>query len=226
MTAPLSFTAVPLGRAGQPATFEVAPHETVAVLGDEDSGVDRLGGWAMGLERPPRGAVRAFDTVVADLPETERLAFRRRVGYLPAGDGLLQNLSLRDNVALPLRFGSGATSREIEGRVRVMLAAVRLTEAADRRPAAVHDEERRRAAFARAMAFDPALLVLEQPFDGLTARSAAELLELARGGVTEAGGRRAMLITGQELPALLHGRVERVYRVSRNGVLEVEHAHA
>jgi ABC-type sulfate/molybdate transport systems ATPase subunit len=107
-----------------------------------------------------------------------------------------------------------------------MLAAVRLTEAADRRPAAVHDEERRRAAFARAMAFDPALLVLEQPFDGLTARSAAELLELARGGVTEAGGRRAMLITGQELPALLHGRVERVYRVSRNGVLEVEHAHA
>lgn len=226
MTAPLSFTDVPLGRAGTSATFAVAPHETVAVLGDEDSGVDRLGGWAMGLERPARGAVRTFGTVVADLPETERLAFRRRVGYLPAGDGLLQNLSLRDNVALPLRFGSGATSREIDGRVRVMLAAVRLTEVAGRRPAAVHDEERRRAAFARAMAFDPALLVLEQPFDGLTARSAAELLELARGGVTEAGGRRAMLITGQELPALLHGRVERVYRVSRNGVLDVEHAHA
>ena len=226
MTAPLGFSEVPLGRAGKPATFAVAPHETVAVLGDEDSGVDRLGGWAMGLERPARGEVRAFGTVVADLPEPERLAFRRRVGYLPAGDGLLQNLSLSDNVALPLRFGSGATSREIDGRVRVMLAAVRLTDAAARRPAAVHDEERRRAAFARAMAFDPALLVLEQPFDGLTARSAAELLELARGGVTEAGGRRAVLITGQELPALLHGRVERVYRVSRNGVLDVEHAHA
>lgn len=226
MTAPLVFTEVPLGRSGRPASFEVREHESVAVLGDEDSGVDRLGSWALGLERPGRGSVAAFGTVVADLPETERLAFRRRLGYLPAGDGLLQNLSLRDNIALPLRFGSGATSREIDGRVRVMLAAVRLTDAAVRRPAAVHDEERRRTAFARAMAFDPGLLLLEQPFDGLTVRSASELLERARGGITAGGARRAILITGQELPALLHGRVERIYRVSRDGVLEAEHAHA
>lgn len=226
MTAPLVFTDVPLGRAGRSATFQVPAHETVAVLGDEDSDVDRLGGWALGLERPARGEVRTFGTIVADLPEGERLAFRRKVGYLPAGDGLLQNLSLRDNVALPLRFGSSATPREIDGRVRVMLAAARVTDVADRRPAAAHDEERRRAAFARAMAFDPALLVLEQPFDGLTARSASELLELARGGVAEGGGRRAILITGQELPAMLQGRLERVYRVGRDGALALEHEHA
>jgi putative ABC transport system ATP-binding protein len=220
LTAPLVFDEVPLGRSGKPGTLAVSPHETVAVLGDEDSGIDRLGSWVLGLDRPPRGAVRVFGTVVADLPDAERLAFRRTLGYLPAGDGLLQNLSLRDNVALPLRFGSGATSREIDGRVRVMLAAVRLTDAADRRPAAVHEEERRRAAFARAMAFDPQLLVLEQPFDGLTTRSAADLLELARGGVAEGGARRAILITAQDLPALLERRVERVYRVTRDGVLE------
>jgi ABC-type transporter Mla maintaining outer membrane lipid asymmetry ATPase subunit MlaF len=196
------------------------------VLGDEDSGVDRLGSWALGLERPPAGTARVFGTVVADLPEGERLAFRRGLGYLPAGDGLLQNLSLRDNVALPLRFGSHGTPREIDGRVRVMLAAVRLAPVAGQRPAAVHDEDRRRAAFARAMAFDPPLLVLEQPFDGLTARAAAELLELARGGATEQGERRAILVTGQELPALVHGRFERVYRVGRDGALAVEHAHA
>jgi putative ABC transport system ATP-binding protein len=226
MTAPLVFDGVPLGRAGKPVSFEVAEHETVAVLGDEDSGVDKLGAWTLGLDRPPRGEVRVFGTVVADLPEVERLAFRRKLGYLPAGDGLLQNLSLRDNVALPLRFGSGASSREIDGRVRVMLAAVRIAEAGHRRPAAVHEEERRRAAFARAMAFDPTLLVLEQPFDGLTARSGAELLELARGGVGEGGARRAILITGQDLPPLLQRRVERVYRVARDGTLETEHAQA
>src|SRR5207247_1519936 len=87
--------------------------------------------------RRRRGARRAlvFGTLVASLPEPERLAFRRRVGYLPAGDGLLQNLSLRDNVALPLRFGSAGTPRDIEGRVNVMLTAVRLTAAAALRPA-------------------------------------------------------------------------------------------
>lgn len=222
MTLPLVFENVPLGRAGKPVTLEVPAHHTVAVLGDEDSGVDRLGGWALGLERPPHGCARVFGTMVADLPERERLGFRRRVGYLPAGDGLMQNLSLHDNVALPLRFGSGDGSREIDGRVRVMLAAVRVTDVASRRPAGVHEEERRRAAFARAMAFDPLLLVLEQPFDGLTARSAAELLELARGGVAESGGRRAVLITGQDLPLLVQRRVERVYRITRDGVLEPE----
>src|SRR5256885_8526045 len=51
---------------------------SVAVLGDEDSGVGRLGGYALGLERPAAGSARLFDTVVADLPEPERLAFRRR----------------------------------------------------------------------------------------------------------------------------------------------------
>ena len=127
MTVPLAFENIPLSaREREPFTLSVAPHQTVAVLGDEDSGVDRLGGYAMGLERPRAGIVRTFDTDVEALPERERLAFRRRVGYLPAGDGLLQNLSLRDNVALPLRFGSAATPFDIDGRVKVILVAVRL----------------------------------------------------------------------------------------------------
>lgn len=219
------FAAVPLGAdARQPLTLEVPARETVAVLGDENSGVGDLGGYALGLERPAAGRVLVFETVIADLPERERLAFRRRVGYLPAGDALLQNLSLRNNIALPVRFGSDASTREIEGRVNVMLAAVRLTAVADRRPAQVNEEERRRAACARAIALDPTLLILEQPFDGLTARTAAELLEFARGGETAEGARRTVLITGQELPAVLHRRIERVYRLTRAGILQLEPA--
>ncbi len=225
MTAPLVFEGVPLGpRAQQPLSLEVPSHETVAVLGDEDSGVGLLGGYALGLERPRAGRVTVFGTVIADLPERERLAFRRRVGYLPAGDGLLHNLSLRNNVALPLRFGSEARPRDIEGRVNVMLAAVRVAAVADRRPAQVNEEERRRAAFARAIAFDPVLLILEQPFDGLTARAASELLEVARGGETAEGARRTILVTGQELPAVVHRRIDRVYRLTRAGTLELEPA--
>ncbi|MGH7645078.1 MAG: ATP-binding cassette domain-containing protein, partial [Gemmatimonadales bacterium] len=190
--------------------------------GDGRSGVGRLGGFALGLERPPAGRVRVLGTVIADLPEESRLAFRRRVGYLPAGDGLLHNLSLRDNVALPLRFGSPASAREIEGRVNVMLAAVRLAGVAALRPAQASEEERRRAALARALAFDPLLLVLEQPFDGLAPRVASELLELARGGETSEGARRAVLITAPDLHPGLERRVERVYRLTRTGALTVE----
>lgn len=220
--APLAFEHLPLSERRTPFSLAVASHQTVAVLGDETSGVDQLGGYALGLEWPPGGRVLVFDTVIAELPLRERLAFRHRVGYLPAGDGLLQNLSLRDNIALPLRFGSDASPREIDGRVAVIVAAVGLGGAADRRPAQATEEECRRAALARAMAFDPALLVLEQPFDGLTARTATELLEIARGGETAEGARRAVLITGQEIPTGVQRRCERVYRLTRAGTLELE----
>jgi ABC-type transporter Mla maintaining outer membrane lipid asymmetry ATPase subunit MlaF len=226
------FDAIPLAsHVSQPFSLQVSPRATVVVLGDEDSGIDALGGYALGLEPPPAGRALVFGTDIARLPETKRLAFRRGVGYLPAGvgggggggGGLLQNLSLRDNVALPLRFASGASSREIEGRVNVMLAAVRLRgAAAGLRPAQANEEERRRAALARAVALDPALLILEQPFDGLTSRVASELLEYARGGETAEGARRTIFITGQEVPPVILRRVDRVYRLTRPGVLEPE----
>jgi len=223
VTAPLVFEDVPLNqRARTACTLAVPAHRTVAVLGDEASGVDRLGGYVLGLEAPPAGRVLVFDTDVASLSEDDRLAFRRRVGYLPAGDGLLQNLTLRDNIALPLRFGSTGSPREIDGRVNIMVAALRLGGAADWRPAQANEEECRRAALARAVAFDPGLLVLEQPFDGVTARVAGELLEVARGGETAAGARRAILITGQEIPIVVQRRCDRVYRLTRAGSLELE----
>ena len=219
MTAPLALEQVPL-RGGAPLSLTVESHHTVVVLGDEDTAVGKLSDWALGLERPPAGRVLVYGVAAADLPYRERLAFRRGVGYLPAGDGLLHNLSLRDNVALPLRFGSADAPRVIEGRVAVMLAAVRLSHAADRRPSQANEEERRRAALARATAFDPPLVLLEQPFDGLTARAAAELLELVRGGDVAEGGRRTVVIVAQDVPAVVLQRVERVYRLTRAGALE------
>ena len=221
-TLPLFFENLPLASHAEPFSLDVPERQTVVVLGDEDSGIGLLGGYALGLERPTSGRALVFGTDIAALPGPERLAFRRRVGYLPSGDGLLQNLSLRDNVALPLRFGSGASPRDIEGRVNVMLTALRIAAAAERRPAQANEEERRRAALARAIAFDPALLILEQPFDGLTARVASELLELARGGETAEGARRTIFITGQEIPPVILRRVDRVYRLTRPGVLELE----
>lgn len=233
MTAPLVFENVPLSRIrrstiGGPAHFPVdteghfsltvLPHQTVAATGDETSGVDLLGGLALGLDRVPEGRVLVLGTDLAALNRLEQLAFRRKVGYLPAGDGLMQNLSLRDNIRLPLRFGSNFRPREIEGRVDVIVAQLRLTRVADRRPAQANAEERRRAALGRALAFDPDLVILEEPFDGLTEKAAAEMLELARGGEVPEGGRRTVFITGQDLPALLRHRVDRQVRVRRGRV--------
>lgn len=235
MTVLLSFEQVPLARvrrstiggaahlpvdADGAISFEVRAHETVAAVGDETSGVDLLGGLALGLDRVPEGRVFVLGTELATLDRVALLTFRRKIGYLPAGDGLMQNLSLRDNIRLPLLFGSNFRYQDIEGRVDVIVAQLRLTRVADRRPAQANAEERRRAALGRALAFDPELVILEEPFDGLTEKAAAELLELTRGGEVPEGGRRTVLITGQDLPALLRRRVDRQIRV-RKGRIEV-----
>lgn len=217
--APLQFEDVTLpGPEGARISFVVPAHRGVLVLGREESGVDALASYALALERPETGRSLVFGEDLTRLPRRALLAFRRRVGYLPAGNGLLQNLSLRDNIALPLRFGSDLTEREIRGRIRVMLALLRIADAAELRPAAASEEQRRRAALARALAFDPELVILEDPFDGLTTRSAAELLELARGGETGAGSRRTVLMTGQYVPELLEPRIEIRYRVVKGGL--------
>ena len=220
---PLAYEGIPLGLlpgAGRTVSdpnavfsLEVRPNETVVLLGDQSSGVDHLAALALGLDPAPGGRALVFGTEIALLSRVKQLAFRRRVGYLPAGDGLLQNLSLRDNIRLPLRFGSDFQPDDIEGRVDVILAQLRLRAVAHFRPAAATEEERRRAALGRALAFDPELVILDQPFDGLGERVAAELLEVARGGEVSEGGRRTVFITGQDLPAMLRPRVERLIRL-------------
>ncbi len=199
-------------------TMDIQSHAATAIVGAEASGVDGLGRFALALRVPPSGRVLVYGDDVARMPPTEALAFRRRVGYLPAGDGLLHNLSLRDNIALPLRFGSSLSEHEIEGRLRVMLAQLHLLDSADRRPADVTAELRRRAAVARALAFDPQLVILEDPFDGLTTRTSAELLGIIRGGETDEGSRRTVFIIGQSLPHALETRIEIRYRITRGTI--------
>ncbi|MBI3981469.1 MAG: ATP-binding cassette domain-containing protein [Gemmatimonadetes bacterium] len=214
----LRFEAVALP-GGAVCDLAVPPNQVVVVSGPEDSGVGSLARFALGLEQPQAGRALVLDTEISRLPRAAALAFRRRVGYLPAGDGLLQNLTLHDNIALPLRFGTGLHEHDIEGRIRIILTMMHLTVVAMSRPAQVNEEQRRRAALARAVVFDPELVLMEQPFDGLTDRAAAELLEVARGGVAAGGSRRTVLITGQDLPHLLRARVDARYRVARDEVL-------
>ena len=216
MTVPLVFEDVRLeGARPTTVSLTVPPHRAVSVVGEVASGLGRLAPIALGLEAPDGGRALLFGEPVAAMSRRAALAFRRQAGYVPEGDGLLQNLSLADNVALPLQFGSPLSAREVRSRVRVILGAFRLAEVGGLRPSEADDEQRRRAAFARALVFDPRLVILDQPFDGIGLGAATELLDLARGGETADGPRRSVLVTSQALPDRLRLRIEERYRVGR-----------
>jgi len=189
----------------------VQPESVVVAIGDEASGVLDLGRWALGLGRPPAGRVEVFGAPIAALHYYDLLLFRRRIGYHPIGDGLLQNLTLRDNVALPLRFASDHRQAEVDGRVGQLVEDFRLRSVATLRPAQANEEDCRRAALARAVALDPDLVVLETPFDGLTSRAAQELLEKV--SRREDGTRRAVFATVQDLVPAVRRTVHRVIKV-------------
>ncbi len=209
---PLAYREVDLvGRPDRRFSLTIEPGAVVAAIGDEGSGIEALGELALGLRAPAAGSVDVFGLPIAQLPYYDLLVFRRRVGYLPAGDGLLQNLSLKDNVALPVRFATDHRLHEVEARVTQLIEDFRLRAVAAVRPAQANEEDRRRAAAARAVALDPKLVVLELPFVGLTGRSAADLLELA--SRLDGGGRRAVLLTSRDLTHAARSLVTRAVRV-------------
>jgi len=203
-----------LGRPDHPDkrfSLAVEPGAVVAAVGDESSGVEALGGLALGLAPPASGSVEAFGVPIAELPYYDLLAFRRRIGYLPQGDGLLQNLSLKDNVALPVRFATDHRLREVDAKVTQLIEDFRLRAIAGLRPAQANEEDRRRAALARAVALDPKLVVLELPFVGLTNRAAKDLLDKV--SRSDNGSPRAVLLTSRDLNPSVRGLVTRAVRV-------------
>jgi ABC-type transporter Mla maintaining outer membrane lipid asymmetry ATPase subunit MlaF len=213
--APLVYRDVDLlGRPDRPDrrfTLVVPEQAVVAVIGEEESGVEGLGRLALGLDAPATGAVEVFGVPIAALPYAQLLVFRRHLGYLPQGDGLLQNLSLRDNVALPVRFATDHRLREVDSRVAQLLDDFRLRAIATLRPAQANEEDRRRAAVARSVALNPRLVVLELPFVGLSSRAATDLLDKV--SHCDDGSRRAVLLTSRDLSPSVRTLVTSVVRV-------------
>jgi len=113
-------------------------------------------------ERPSSGRLRLFGVDAAALDRDARAALRRRIGIVFQDAWLIDGLSARENVALPLRI-AGAPEHEIGHNVAELLAWVGLADRADARAAALSGGERQRVAIARAVVRRPELLIADEP---------------------------------------------------------------
>lgn len=149
--------------------LELLPGELAVVtsgLGGGKSSALRL---AVGLERPVTGSISVCGG--------EPAAMRRRIGYVGGEGALLANLSLYDNLVLPLRWLRDPPPAEVDERARAALAVFGIATLPAVAPAYAPTNLRRLVALARAMILEPALLVLDDPAADFDAESADELWE-------------------------------------------------
>lgn len=154
--------------------------------GPSGCGKSRLLKVIAGTERPRSGTVAIGGEAIWPGRGAFTLAGRVRVGLAFARGGLLANLSLHDNVALPLRF-QGVPAGQVEHRVGEALDSFGLAAMAGLRPHAVSDGVRRFANLARVLALAPSLVLLDEPLGGLEPRDRAMVLALLQHWAADPG---------------------------------------
>lgn len=147
-------------------SFEVAPKEILAIVGPSGTGKSVTLKHIVGLLAPDDGSVKVRDGA--------------RIGYLFQGGALLAWLTVRENVALPLRETTKLAEAEINKLVDEALKAVDMTEAADRYPAEISGGMIKRAGLARAIVRKADAVLYDEPTSGLdsvTARNIHRLIQ-------------------------------------------------
>ena len=128
------------------------------------------------LERPDTGAVTVDGRELTSLSRRELREARANIGMIFQQFNLLQNATVFDNVAFPLRIHGGRTTQEIAARVRDCLELVGLNDKSDAYPAQLSGGQKQRVAIARALASGPAVLLCDEPTSALDAETTRSLL--------------------------------------------------
>jgi sulfate transport system ATP-binding protein len=150
-------------------SLEVAGGELTALLGPSGSGKSTLLRVIAGLERADTGEV-----IISGEDATARPARERGVGFVFQHYAAFKHMTVRENVAFGLSIRHRPKA-EITRRVHELLHLVQLDGLAERYPSQLSGGQRQRMALARALAVEPRVLLLDEPFGALDARVRKEL---------------------------------------------------
>ena len=199
-------------------SLEAKEGEFLALLGPSGSGKTTLLRIIAGLEFPDSGSVFFGDEDVTDLK-----AAARRVGFVFQHYALFRHMTVADNVAFGLavrRRRDRPPKSEIKRRVEELLELVQLGGLGDRFPAQLSGGQRQRIALARALAVEPRLLLLDEPFGALDAKVRKDLRRWLR-TLHDSMGVTSVFVTHDQEEALEladrvvvmdYGRIEQVAR--------------
>jgi phospholipid/cholesterol/gamma-HCH transport system ATP-binding protein len=184
----------------QDVSFRVQAGSIFAIMGRSGSGKSTLLKALIGLLRPMQGSIRIGQEDYWAATEARRAKIDQGFGVLFQSGALWSSMTLAQNVALPLRMLAHLDGASIEQLCETKLSLVGLAGAGHLMPAELSGGMVKRAALARALSLDPAILMLDEPSSGLDPVTAKRLddliLELRDGfGMT-------IVMVSHDLPSL------------------------
>ena len=199
-------------RASDNVSFGIESGRLVALLGPSGSGKTTLLRMIAGLETPNSGDIYIDGRRVNDIP-----ASRRGIGFVFQSYALFRYMTVYDNVAFGLELQK-VPKNEIKKRVMELLEITGLSGMEKRYPNQLSGGQRQRVAFARALAPNPQVLLLDEPFAAIDARVRTELRLWLRQMVTKLGITSIFVTHDQdeavevadEIIITNHGRIEQM----------------
>jgi putative ABC transport system ATP-binding protein len=177
-------------------TFTIHQTEHVAIVGPSGCGKSTLLNLLGVIDRPTSGEVFIAGERVDGLSDARATDFRlRRIGFVFQRFYLMQALTARENIELPLAE-AGMAGAERRDRALELLDYVGLRKRERHRPSQLSGGEQQRVAIARALANRPALLLADEPTGELDARTGAEMIGLF--GRLNADGTTIVVVTHDE----------------------------
>ncbi len=194
-------------------SFTVARGELFFVIGGSGCGKSTLLKHMIGLLPAAAGRIAYFGRDFTAAGPAERREMQKGFGVSYQYGALWSSMTLAENVALPLQEYTSLTAAERREIVRWKLAQVGLAGCEDQFPSEVSGGMRKRAAIARALALDPAIIFFDEPAAGLdpiTSRSLDRLILEIRDNL-----HTTMVIVSHELPSI-HGIADRAILLHRD----------
>lgn len=183
--------------------------EFVAITGASGSGKSTLLHMLGGITRPSAGCVLLEGVDLATLDDDALAEIRRRrIGFVFQRYNLLPELSLAENVALPLVL-DGAPEARCREAAHLALEAVGMAHRAEHRPDALSGGEQQRGAVARALVTDPAIVLADEPTGALDSVNSGHVLELLQRLVRDRR-QTVILVTHDPGIAAAAGRIVRM----------------
>jgi len=158
-------------------SLDVHRGEVVGLLGPNGAGKTTCFYSVMGLVKPDSGRIFLDGADITELPMYRRAILG--LGYLPQETSIFRGMTVEENIMAVLEVAEPDRSVR-QGRLEQLLGEFGITALRDSAAMALSGGERRRCEIARALAADPSIMLLDEPFAGIDPISIADIRELVR----------------------------------------------